>query len=111
MNIATISQFVAALAFVGTAYTIVDTMRKRRKEKLRGELGGDRIIVQSALELLEPYKRQVRELSAQLEETRAALRSANSQVMSLNNELTDARGELGALRQQVKNISNNLENP
>lgn len=109
MNIATISQLIAALAFAGTAWTIVDSIRKRKKEKLRAELGGDRIIVQSALELLEPYKRQVRELSAQLDETRAALATANSHVVSLNSELMDARGELGALRQQVKNISNGLE--
>jgi chromosome segregation ATPase len=109
MNIATISQLIAALAFAGTAWTIVDSIRKRKKEKLRAELGGDRIIVQSALELLEPYKRQVRELSQQLEETKAALQTANNHVMSLNSELMDARGELGALRQQVKNISNGLE--
>lgn len=110
MNMAIISQVVAAFAFVGTAYTIVDTMRKRRKEKLRGELGGDRIIVQSALELLEPYKKQVKELQSQLDETRAVLHMANAQIVSLNNDLSDARSEVGQLRRQVKNISTDLEN-
>lgn len=96
-----VAQLAGVVAFLGTVYTIWDSSRKRSKEKLRAELSGDQLIVQSAIDLLKPYKEQVIELKKRLKETSDELQRATAQVNLLNAELAD-------LRMQVKGMTSEI---
>lgn len=97
MNAATLAQIAGALAFLGTAYTILDSIRRRNKERIRAELSGDQLIVQSAIELLRPYKEEVAELKMQVTKLKGELKEATQQIDQLTNELTELKRRNGAM--------------
>jgi chromosome segregation ATPase len=108
MTGADIAIIISALAVCATLYQVYLAWRARRQEKMRAELSGDRVVVQSALELLKPYKEQVAELRAELTNANTALASASVQISDLTSRLFEAQTELTALRQQIKTMSSDL---
>lgn len=107
---------VGALAWIPGIYGIIDAVRRRR-ENLRHTIDeGDRMVVQSAIELLAPYKKRVNELEIQLKDAEDIihdlshnLETATVRANTLNEQLIDAQTELSYLRIQVKTLTQQID--
>lgn len=131
--IAVLISLVSAAGGIPGVWGIIDGIHKRRtdqktqadetevqREKIADE--NDRMVVKSAVELLQPYREQVSELKTDLRTAKATidtltgnldtananLASANSKIAELNSQLVDAQTELRFLRMQVKTLSQQL---
>lgn len=104
-----------AAAWIPGIWGIVEAVRRHRTEANRAVDEGDRMVVKSALELLQPYKVRVEELETTLATAEHTIRdmneqlaAANRQVSDLSSKLSDAQAEIGYLRVQVKTLSQQL---
>lgn len=116
MNLGVIIAIVGAAAWIPGVYGIIEAVR-RHKQSVRSAIDkGDRLVVQSAIELLAPYKSEVAELKTNLHNARDTiddlkdkLDAATRRANDLNEQLLDAQSELGFLRIQVKSLSQQIK--
>lgn len=115
MNIGILIGVIGALAWIPGIWGVIEAVRRHRESLRRSIDDGDRMVVTSALELLEPYKERVEELEVKLKGARKTidglterLDTATRQAGNLNNQLVDAQTEIGYLRVQVKTMSQQL---
>lgn len=115
MNVAVLIGIVGALAWIPGIWGVIEAIRKRRAAAEHAADEGDRIVVQSAVELLEPYRKEVGELKTKLAEATATIGNLNTELATarreaheLNEKLQNAQAELGYLRVQVSALSKQI---
>ena len=117
MNVGVVIAIVGALAWLPGIYGVIEAIRRHRESVRQSVDEGDRLVVQSAIQLLAPYKTEVAELKKNLkhaaetiDDLKTQLDDANKRASSLNAQLVDAQTELSYLRVQVKIMSQQISN-
>ena len=115
MNAAVWIAIIGAAAWIPGIWGIIEAVKKRRKDAAHADDEADRMVVQSAVQLLAPYRQEVAELKTKLgeatvtiEKMKTELDTANQRAKNLAEELQSAQAEVGYLRVQVTALTKQM---
>jgi chromosome segregation ATPase len=92
---------IAAVGGLGGAYTVWDGMRKRRAAKSQAKVDGEKVVVASAVTLVQPLNDRIQELQSECAELRKQVKELSAEVEHQRQVVLDVTSKLEAANRRA----------